>query len=141
MLDMGCGSGILAMAAAKGNAMRAIGIDLDPQSIVTAKENIVRNGLQQRVRVALGNSYRANLVRKNGPYDLIMANIFAKPLAHMAKDLAKHLKPGGTAILAGLLTPQANMVIAAHRAQRIRLTHRLKIGEWTILALKRPRKA
>jgi ribosomal protein L11 methyltransferase len=141
MLDMGCGSGILAMAAVKGRACRAIGIDLDPPSVTLAKENIARNGLQQKMRAALGNGYRANLVSAHGPYDLIMANIFAKPLAHMAKDLRKHLKPGGTAILAGLLTHQANMVLAAHRAEGLYLKRRLVIGEWTILALQRPSKA
>jgi ribosomal protein L11 methyltransferase len=137
MLDMGCGSGILAMACAKTSACTAIGIDLDPQSVGTAKDNIAKNGLRMRVAIARGNGYNANLVRRYAPYNLIMANIFARPLAHMAKDLKRNLRPGGLVILAGLLTSQANLVLSAHRAQGLYLRRRLKIGEWTILALKR----
>lgn len=138
MLDMGCGSGILAMAYAKTTHGRAVGVDLDPDSVLIAQENIRANGLQKEVRVALGRGYTSALVKSNAPYDLIMANIFAGPLSQMAADLRRHLKPGGTAILAGLLNAQANRVLAAHRAQGLYLAKRLVIGEWSILALRRP---
>src|SRR5262249_21194915 len=99
------------------------------------------NGLARRASIHLGNGYRAQAVKRGGPYDLVMANIFARPLARMAKDLKRHLRPGGAAILAGLLAPQANLVLAAHRMQGLRLVRRLHIGEWTILLLKRPSRA
>ena len=76
---------------------------------------------------------------QQAPYDLIMANIFARPLCQMAKDLKRHLRPGGVAILSGLLSHQANAVLAAHRQQGLFLTHRLNLGEWSVLALQRPK--
>jgi ribosomal protein L11 methyltransferase len=134
-LDIGCGSGILAMAFAQARRKKALGIDLDPESVLVAQHNVRANGLQKFVRIALGNGYRNRIVRKNGPYDLILANIFAGPLSHMAKDLKRHLKPGGKAILSGILSHQANKVLAAHRMQKIYLVKKLKIGEWSVLLL------
>lgn len=141
MLDMGCGSGILAMAYAKAARGRAAGVDLDAASVEIAKNNIRVNGLQGYMRVALGNGYRTPLVTQAAPYDLIMANIFAGPLCRMAYDLRKHLKLGGMAILSGLLTHQANRVIAAHRMQGLRLIKHMKLGEWSVLALRRATRA
>lgn len=141
MLDMGCGSGILAMAwlKAKRNA-QAIGIDCDADSAQIARNNAQANGLSNRFRINKGNGYRARSVKTARPYDLIMANIFAGPLAQMAKDLKRHLRPGGAVILAGLLNHQANKVLAAHRLQRLHLARRLTLGEWTILMMKRRQK-
>ncbi|MFY9287598.1 MAG: 50S ribosomal protein L11 methyltransferase [Alphaproteobacteria bacterium] len=135
MLDMGCGSGILALAFAQATRGRAVAVDLDPQSVAIARSNRSANGLQNHVQIALGNGYQTQLVHRFAPYDLIMSNIFAGPLSHLAHDLKNHLKPGGMVILAGLLNHQANRVLAAHRLQRIYLVKRLVIGEWTILAL------
>ncbi|RYJ03842.1 MAG: 50S ribosomal protein L11 methyltransferase, partial [Acetobacteraceae bacterium] len=72
-----------------------------------------------------------------GHYNLIFANILARPLCAMAKDLALHLAPGGTAILAGLLGVQARMVLAAHRRQGLALERRIDIGPWSTLVLRR----
>jgi ribosomal protein L11 methyltransferase len=140
-LDMGCGSGILAMAWAQATQGKAVGVDLDKESVAVAKENVRINKLRDHVRIILGNGYRPALVKKGAPYDLIMANIFAGPLCDLAKDLKRHLKPGGHAILAGLLNRQAKDVISAHRAQGLRVEKKLVIGEWTILALHRPVRA
>ncbi len=140
-LDMGCGSGILAMAYARATHGKAVAVDLDPESVLIAGGNAQANGLQSFVRIGLSNGYRAASVRENAPYDLILANIFAGPLCRMAKDLKRHLKPGGTAILSGLLNHQANAVLAAHRMQGLRLIRRLRIGEWAVLALQRPARA
>ena len=76
-------------------------------------------------------------VMKAGRYDLIFANILARPLCAMAHELAAHLAPGGTAILAGLLGSQARLVLAAHRRQGLRLERRIDIGAWTTLVLRR----
>jgi ribosomal protein L11 methyltransferase len=138
MLDMGCGSGILAMACAKSTRQQAIGVDLDPDSVTIAKNNIATNGLRQHMRVALGNGYKTPLVKNNSPYNLIMANIFAGPLCRMAYDLKRHLQPKGMVILSGILTHQANRVIAAHRLQGLYLIKHLRLGEWSVLALRRP---
>lgn len=140
MLDIGCGSGVLAMAYAKTCRGKAVAIDLDPDSVGIARYNIGANGLRHHVRAALGNGYRSPLA-KDKSFDLIMSNIFAGPLCQMAKDLRRHLKPGGVAILSGILNPQANRVIAAHRLQNIHIVRRLQLGEWTTLVLKRPMRA
>lgn len=137
MLDMGCGSGILAMAWAKAHPGRASGVDCDPLSVRIAKNNAQVNGLQGRIRIGQGRGYSGQLVRRNAPYDLIMANIFARPLAVMAKDLKRNLRPGGFAILSGLLTHQANLVLAAHRMQKIYPVKCFRIGDWSVLVLKR----
>ena len=141
MADIGCGSGILAMACVQASRGRAVGVDLDPDSVQIARNNARTNGLGQNIRIGQGRGYALPPIRRNAPYDLIMANIFARPLAHMAADLKKHLRPGGIAILSGLLTTQANFVIAAHRMQSLALIEHRKIGEWSVLALRRLSKA
>jgi ribosomal protein L11 methyltransferase len=136
MADIGCGSGILAMGCVQVARGLAVAVDLDPDSVQIALGNVRANGLSGHVRVGRSRGYAASLVRRHAPYDLIMANIFARPLSQMAKDLKKNLRPGGRVILSGLLTSQANLVIAAHRLQGLALIEHLKIGEWSILALR-----
>ncbi len=141
MADIGCGSGILAMACAQKTGCKAFGVDLDKASAHIAKKNACANDLASKVRFAHGNGYAARLIAGHAPFDLIMSNIFAKPLCEMAKDLKKNLRPGGIAILSGLLNTQAADVIAAHKKQRLILFERMKIGEWTVLAFRRPKRA
>jgi ribosomal protein L11 methyltransferase len=138
MADIGCGSGILAMACVQGARRRAVAVDLDADSALIAARNVRVNGFGKVIRAGRGNGYSAPPVRKSSPYDLIMANIFAVPLCRMAKDLKKNLKFGGVAVLSGLLTIQANKVIAAHRMQGLVLIGRKVIGEWSVLAFRRP---
>lgn len=134
MADIGCGSGILAMAYCTATHGRAFGVDLDADSVRIARDNIRANGLRAQMRAELGNGYRAATLRANSPYDLIMANIFAGPLCKLAYDLKKNLRHGGTAILSGLLTHQANRVISAHRMQGLALLRHIRLGEWSVLA-------
>ena len=141
MLDMGCGSGILAMAFAKTTHGRGVGVDMDRLSVDIARRNRDSNGLGRNLGFHVGCGYGLRCVKRSAPYDLIMSNIFAGPLAQMAKDLKRNLRPGGTAILAGLLNHQANRVINAHRLQGLALQKRLVLGEWTILVLHHPTKA
>lgn len=138
MLDMGCGSGILAMAFAKATRGRALGVDMDELSVAIAKDNAVNNGVQDRVRFEISMGYALPLIAQQAPYDLIMANIFADPLCEMAGQLKDHLKIGGIAILSGLLNTQADAVIKAHEAQGLKLVDQKSLGEWTVLALSRP---
>jgi ribosomal protein L11 methyltransferase len=141
VLDVGCGSGILAIAAAKCWPAAVLAVDNDPDAIAVASENARHNGVAARVGTALSDGYRGGAVRKGGPYDLILANILADPLCAMARDLDRHLAPDGTAILAGLFDRQASRVIDAHRAAGLRLRRRLDLGLWTTLVLTNGRRS
>jgi ribosomal protein L11 methyltransferase len=137
VLDLGSGSGILAMAAAKLWGTRALATDIEPWSVRVAHDNAVANGLRGRVRAILADGWRATAVRRPAPYDLVFANILARPLCAMARDLSDHLAPNGVAILAGLLGSQVAMVMAAHRRQGLVLVRRIDLAPWATLVLRR----
>jgi ribosomal protein L11 methyltransferase len=137
VLDLGSGSGILAMAAARLGRQRVLATDIEPWSVRVAAENATLNGLSGRVRAVLADGWRHRAVRAAAPYDLVFANILARPLCAMARELGDHLAPGGTAILAGLLGSQSRMVLAAHRRQGLVLSRRLDVGPWATLVLRR----
>ncbi len=136
ILDVGIGSGVLAMAAAALLHRRVLATDNDPWAVRAARENARRNRLP--VRTAQGDGWHAPAIREAGQFDLVFANILARPLCRMARDLARHLAPGGTAILAGLTRDQARMVLAAHRAQGLLLRKRHDEGRWTTLIVAKP---
>lgn len=138
VLDMGCGTAILGMAAAKLWHVPCVAVDIDAESVRVAKYNARRNGVADLMRCGVSNGYRSPLVRDGAPYDLIFANIFARPLVSLAPALARHLAPGGICILAGMLQRQANLVEHAHRAQGLRRLRRMPFGEWMTLVLQKP---
>ena len=135
--DIGTGSGILAMAAARLLRRPVLATDIEPWSVRVAGQNAALNGVGRLVRPVLADGWLAPVVRGAGPFDLVFANILARPLCRMAGDLARHLAPGGTAILAGLLSIQARMVLAAHRRHGLVLERALQEGRWTTLILRR----
>jgi ribosomal protein L11 methyltransferase len=135
-LDIGTGTGILAIAAAKELRRKIIASDIDPGAVEVARHNAARNGVASLVRVCAAPGYRDRAVRKSR-YDLIMSNILARPLAILAPDLARSLAPGGRAILSGLLRRQEPIVLAPHRACGIALEYRLVIDGWSTLILRR----
>ena len=134
-LDIGTGSGVLAIAAAKTMHRAVVASDLDCGAVRVAAHHVRRNGVAGRVRVVCAPGYRARAVRR-GRYDLIFANILARPLALMARDLGRAMMPGGAAVLAGLLRRQEALVIAAHRAQGLALERRLVIEGWSTLIMR-----
>ena len=136
ILDLGCGSGILAMAAAKLMHRAALATDIDHWSVRVARENAQLNQLSRRVRCEQAVGWQP-VARANGPYDLVFANILARPLCRMAPMLAANLAPGGTAILAGLLHQQLRMVLTAHRSAGLHMDFTLQEGHWTTLVLRR----
>ncbi len=136
ILDLGTGSGILALAAAKLLRRPVLATDIEPWSVRVAAENARLNAEQRLVSARLADGWRHRAVRA-GRYDLVFANILARPLCAMARDLAARLAPGGTAILAGLLGTQARMVLAAHRRRGLLLEARHDVGPWTTLVLRR----
>jgi ribosomal protein L11 methyltransferase len=137
VLDMGCGSGILALAAARLARAQVLAVDHDAESIRMTHHNARTNGLQALIEAKTGDGYDGREVRAQHPYDLIFANIFARPLVQMAPQLKQHVAGNGYAILAGLLTSQMPMVMAAHRIQRLKLVKHLHQGEWSALLLQR----
>jgi ribosomal protein L11 methyltransferase len=137
ILDLGTGSGILAMAAARLLHRRVLGTDIEPWSVRVAGENARLNGLGRRARFVLANGWTSPIVRAGAPYDLVFANILARPLCRMAASLARNMASGGTVILAGLLDSQVRMVVAAHRRQGLRLEGRHQEGRWSTLVLRK----
>ena len=136
ILDLGTGSGILAMAVARLLHRRVLATDIEPWSVRVARRNAVLNRIGPMLRCWRADGWRHRAVRAGGPYDLVLANILARPLCLMARPLATHLAPGGTAILAGLLASQARQVLAAHRRQGMRLEAMIAEGSWTTLVLR-----
>ena len=138
VLDLGTGSGILAIAVASLLRRPVLAADIDPWAVRTANRNAAQNHLAHLVRATLANGWNSRTIRLGGPYDLVLANILARPLCRMAQDLALNLAPGGTAILAGLLDTQARRVFSAHRRHGLVLEHVVPEGRWTTLMLRRP---
>jgi ribosomal protein L11 methyltransferase len=136
-LDMGTGTGILAIAAAKSGVAQVLAVDIDGASVRAAATNFRRNRVASQVRSAWSAGYRSHSVRRHAPFDLVCANILARPLAAMARDLSAVLKPGGAAVLSGLLASQVPLVLAAHRRQRLFLCRRIAIEGWHTLILRR----
>jgi ribosomal protein L11 methyltransferase len=140
VLDMGTGTGILAIAACKTwrlTASAALAVDIDGGAVRVARENACRNGVAGGVRVRWSAGYRGRTVRERRPYDLVFANILARPLALMARDLAIALAADGVAVLSGLLARQERFVLAAHRPHRLQLCHRIVIDGWHTLVVRR----
>jgi ribosomal protein L11 methyltransferase len=135
MLDMGAGSAILAIAMAKTWKNKVNAVDIDSQAVQIATRNVSINHVKKYVSSAQSNGYKSRVVKQYGPYDLVAANILAKPLVKFAHELRNNLRKNGTVVLAGLLTRQERMVISAHVQQKIFLTKRIKKGAWSILIL------
>jgi ribosomal protein L11 methyltransferase len=137
LLDLGTGSGILAMAAAKLARRAVLATDIEPWAVRVAGENARRNRVRHLVRPVLADGWRSAATRKSGPYDLVFGNILARPLRLMARDLANNLAPGGHAILSGLLRTQARDVLAAHRRQGLILERMIHLAPWTTLVIRK----
>lgn len=140
VLDVGCGSAILAIAALTSwPTARGLATDIDPGSVAAAAANARVNGVAARLRTVVADGYDRPDLQRADRFDLVLANILAGPLMAMAPDLAHTLAPGGQAVLAGLLNVQAPAVLFAHRRQGLRAIGRYEIGPWTTLVLAKPR--
>lgn len=136
ILDMGTGSAILAMAAASlWPKAWVVGVDNDYEALEVARENILLNELKDRIQVHWSNGY-GTWVKKQGPYDLITANILAHPLCDMAAGLANNLALNGVAVLSGLLISQEEQVEKAQQKYGLIVEERLRMQEWTVLVVR-----
>ena len=135
-LDMGCGSGILAMAMAKTWRTPVVACDIDDEAARVTVANAKLNKIKQLIRVRTGPSYQTPMVVRSRPYDLIATNILSRPLKAMAGDLVTALAPGGIAILSGLLKRDSQLVIRAHRIRGLRLIRTILIGDWVTIVMR-----
>ncbi len=135
VLDVGCGTGVLAIAAARTGSRLTLGTDIDPVSVRIAGENAKLNAA--RVRFVHARGLAAAAVRASRPYDLVFANILAPPLVALAQDIRGALAPGGIAILSGLLRSQQRRVLAAYVSRGFHLERRLHRDAWATLVLRR----
>lgn len=138
VLDFGCGSGILAIAAAKAGRCRVLAVDNDPIAVRVAAENVRRNGVADRVRVLLADRPDRPALRRAAPFDLVLANILADPLIELAPALVSVLAPSGRLVLSGFLDRQVAAVEAAYRRCGLRRLARLEERPWAALILARP---
>jgi len=137
VLDLGTGSGLLAIAAARSLRHKIIASDIDPISVKTAIDNATLNEVGPLLEVSEANGLAHHKIRHNSPYDLLLANILAAPLLTMAPAIKKAVKPGGHLILSGLLRTQSRAIEARYREQGFRLVRRLPLDEWMTLILQR----
>jgi ribosomal protein L11 methyltransferase len=138
VLDLGCGSGVLAIALAKSlPSARIIAADIDVQSVKVASQNIRLNGASRQVAVVRASGIAHPEIRRRAPFELLVANILAGPLIHLAQELARAVSAGGTLVLSGILIPQAPEIIAAYAAQGFVLRRHDRITGWSTLTFTR----
>ena len=135
VLDVGTGTGVLAIAAAKAMRTRVLASDIDPQAVRVARANARRNGVGRLVLVVRAAGTTA--LARCGPYDLVLANILLEPLRRLARPLARLATRRAHVVMSGLLPAQANAIVSACRSVGLRLERRLDRDGWTTLVLRR----
>jgi ribosomal protein L11 methyltransferase len=136
VLDLGTGTGVLAIAAAKALHGEVLASDIDPASVRVARDNSRLNQTGGLVQIIRATGFNAPQFAAAGPFDLVLANILANPLRQLATPMARHLAPSGMVILSGLLTHQAAGVVAAYRARGLVPLLHLRIDGWSSLLLR-----
>lgn len=135
-LDLGTGSGVLAIAVRKLRHIPVLATDIDPVAVRVAGENVRRNGIAAGIRLETAPGFHSPAFRKEGPFDLIIANILARPLMKMAPQLAAHLAPGGSVILSGILAGQRWKVLSAYNGAKLRHVHTIWRNGWVTIHLR-----
>jgi ribosomal protein L11 methyltransferase len=135
ILDLGTGSGVLAIAAARALRQRVLATDIDGSAVRAARANAARNRAGSFVDVIKADGVTAPRLRERAPYDLVLANILLRPLQRLAAPLTRLTAPGARVVLSGLLASQANAAIAAYRG--LALERRIDLDGWTTLVLVR----
>ncbi|MBT5295159.1 MAG: 50S ribosomal protein L11 methyltransferase [Octadecabacter sp.] len=134
--DIGCGTAVLAMAAAKTGSAHVIASDIDQVAVDVAEVNMAANDMAGAVMCVAAAGFDEDRLTNAAPFDLIFANILKGPLIMLAPDMAKHNKPGGFVILSGLLNEQADEIIAVYSQNAYNLTRHDVIGDWSTLTLR-----
>jgi ribosomal protein L11 methyltransferase len=137
ILDVGTGTGVLAIAAAKELHAHVVASDIDKISVIVARENAHLNHAAATIDFVHAKGVDTHRIRSQAPYDLIFANIILTPLKLLASPVAKLLAPHGRIVLSGLLPSHANAAISAYRMQGLALEHRMTLDGWTTMTLRR----
>jgi ribosomal protein L11 methyltransferase len=137
VVDIGCGTAVLAMGAARIWKDTVLASDIDEVAVDVARANVTANGLEGRVTCVEAAGFDHPSLANAAPFDLVFANILKGPLIALAPDMAGVMEPEGYAILSGLLNEQADEVIAVYAQSGINLHHRESIGDWTTLILRK----
>jgi len=135
VLDIGTGTGVLAIAAAKALHTQVLASDIDAEAVAIARDNARLNGVAPYVKCMCAKGLAARLFRARAPFDLVFANILLAPLTRLAKPLRPLLAPKALVVLSGLLTTQENAALAAYRPHGLTLVRRIPLGEWVTLVL------
>lgn len=133
ILDLGCGSAILSIAAAKLWNQKILASDIDEKSIEVATENVTLNGVAHKVKLLTAAGFDHPKIKSAAPFDFVFANILSGPLCELAPGMSAHVQKNGRVMLAGLLTKQENDVTAAYESAGFRLINRLDQPNWPIL--------
>ncbi|AZL15696.1 50S ribosomal protein L11 methyltransferase [Rickettsiales endosymbiont of Stachyamoeba lipophora] len=136
ILDLGSGSGILAMAASKLSNAEIWATDIDDVAVKTCIENINSNKIQSKINCFVSNGYKSSKFRGK-KFDLIIANILARPLVSMSQNTYQHLQKGGFAIFSGIIRSQERMIINAHKKFGMKLIKTFRLGHWSMLIMQR----
>ncbi|CAN7371111.1 50S ribosomal protein L11 methyltransferase [Rhizobium sp. LjRoot258] len=137
-LDLGTGSGVLAIAVRKLRNIPVLATDIDPIATRVAAENVRRNGIASGIATETAPGFHSTAFVAHGPFDLIIANILARPLIKMAPQLVNHLAPGGSVILSGILAAQRWKVLAAYNGAHLRHVRTIWRNGWVTIHLDRP---
>lgn len=138
MIDVGTGTGVLAIALAKRTNRTVIASDIDPISVTTTVDNAAQNGVGKQIIALEATGVNHSAIKQNAPYDLIVANILAGPLMALAPSIGQIAGKGATVILSGILQHQARGVINAYARQGMVLSQKLQRKDWTTLILEMP---
>jgi ribosomal protein L11 methyltransferase len=136
VLDLGTGTGVLGISAAKALRIRVLASDIDPLSVKVARDNARLNGVGNLLETIHATGFSAPPFARYGPFDLVLANILANPLRQLATPMAQHLAPAALVVLSGLLPHQARGVIAAYRGRGLVLKRHIQIEGWSSLLLR-----
>jgi ribosomal protein L11 methyltransferase len=137
VVDIGCGTAVLAMGAARLWPVTVLASDIDAVAVDTAAANVIANGLDGRVICIEAAGFGHQMLEDNAPYDLVLANILKQPLIDLAPQMAQMVAPEGRIILSGILTTQADEVLDIYGAQGFGLDRRDDLGDWSALTLTR----
>jgi len=135
VIDIGCGTAVLAMAVGKVSSSRIIASDVDQVAVEVALANLKANNLENRIACLQATGFEDTQIKSNAPFDLIFANILKPPLIDLAPCIRRYLKSSGHAIISGILDVQAREIIEVYRQNKLEVLDRIDIDEWVTLTL------